>query len=343
MQSTASDVARLAGVSVSTVSRAIAAPHMVSATALHKVQQAAATLNYRPNRAARGLATGRTGNLGLVVPDLENPFFSSITKAVHNRARALGYALFVADTDEDSEEEPEIIGNLAKQVDGVILCSSRATDAELLERSHGTRVVLVNRKVGDLPSVSLDSRDGVRQAVRHLWALGHRHIAYAGGPRRSWIDSQRREALEVAASEFEGVDAEDLGAFQPYFSGGVAAADLLLASQATAVIAYNDLMAFGLLDRVKQRGQVVPRDLSVVSFDNIMLASSVSPPLTTASAAPQTLAREAIDLLRALMADDGPRVAEVAAPSRNLQRILPVDLQVRGSTGPVPYLGTAAR
>lgn len=336
MRSTASDVARLAGVSVSTVSRALTVPDKVSTSTRLRVQEVARGLGYHPNQAARGLATGRTGNLGLVIPDLENPYFSSITKAVQSRARSVGYAVFVADTDEDSQEEPEIIRNLAKQVDGVILCSSRASDAELVDRAKETRVILLNREAADLPSVTADNVDGMRQAVRHLWALGHRDIAYVGGPVRSWSDSQRRLGFERAGAELEGVRTQELGAFQPFFSGGVAAADIVLASGATAVVVYNDLMALGLLERVKERGIVVGRELSVVSFDDIMLSAAITPRLTTVAVPIPLLARTAIDLLLGLFEDGAgtPGVARTRVVS--LQHTIPVDLMVRGSTGPVP-------
>ncbi|GAA1642362.1 LacI family DNA-binding transcriptional regulator [Georgenia ruanii] len=334
MRSTARDVAKMAGVSISTVSRALSAPQKVATGTRQKVEQAARTLGYDPNLAARELATGRTGNLGLVIPDLENPFFASVTKAVQARARAAGHAVFVADTDEDTHQEPRLVRSLARQVDGVILCAPRVTDAELaaLEAAAHTRMILINRTCGDMPSVTADHVDGVRQALRHLRALGHRHIAYAGGPSRSWADQQRRAGLTTAAEELGDVTVDDLGAFAPVFSGGMAAADLVLASGATAVLAYNDLMAIGLLARARERGVEVPGELSVVSFDDIPLAVAVSPALTTVAVPVGMLARTAVDLLTEMI--DEERTGAVGPPARRSRLDLPVELKVRGTTGP---------
>jgi len=329
MRATANDVARLAEVSVSTVSRALSASDKVSPETRRRVQDAAERLGYRPNRAARDLATGRTDNLGLVIPDLENPYFSSITKAVHSRAHTLGYQLLVVDSDEDPRQETELVRRLARDVDGIIICSPRESDEEILRHARTARVVLVNREVDGLAAVSVDNADGVRQALRHLAALGHADVAYAGGPRTSWSDRGRRAAVETVGAEL-GVRTHDLGAFMPYFSGGVAAADLLLASPASAVVVFNDLMALGLLDRVKSRGVDVPADLSIVSFDDIMFASAVTPHLTSVAFPSRLMARQAIDLLLDLP-DDGTSVR----PQRHL---LPMELKVRASSGPAPAL-----
>ena len=336
MRSTARDVARMAGVSVSTVSRALSAPQKVATGTRQRVELAARTLGYDPNLAARELATGRTGNLGLVIPDLENPFFASVTKAVQARARAVGHAVFVADTDEDAHQEPRLVRSLARQVDGVILCAPRVTDAELraLEIAAQTRMILLNRQCGDMPSVTADHADGVRQALRHLRALGHRHIAYAGGPGRSWADQQRRTGLAVAGEELGDLTVEDLGAFAPVFSGGMAAADLVLASGASAVLAYNDLMALGLLARARERGVDVPGELSVVSFDDIPLAVAVSPALTTVAVPTGMLARTAVDLLVELIEEDRSGTSHDVPPARRSRHDLPVQLKVRGTTGP---------
>ncbi|WP_413452474.1 LacI family DNA-binding transcriptional regulator [Georgenia phoenicis] len=323
MRATAHDVGRLAGVSVSTVSRALTAPDKVSPDTRRRVLESAEQLGYRPSRAARDLATGRTENIGLVIPDLENPYFSSITKAVHARAHALGFHLFVTDTDEDPRQEPDVIRRLARDVDGIILCSPRTDTDQLLAHARETRIVLVNRETEGLDTVVPDNADGVRQALRHLAALGHREVAYAGGPGRSWADAQRRVAVATVGAEL-GLSTHDLGTFMPYFSGGVAAADLLLASPATAVVVFNDLMALGLLDRVKGRGVEVPRDLSIVSFDDIMFASAVTPHLSSVAFPNRLMARQAIELL---LADDG------SAPARHL---LPMELKVRASSGPAP-------
>jgi LacI family transcriptional regulator/LacI family repressor for deo operon, udp, cdd, tsx, nupC, and nupG len=296
------DVARAAGVSPATASRALSAPDLVAPARREHVQQVARELGYRPNRAARELITGRTGNLCLVVPDLENPFFAAVAKGVQARARALGFALLVADAEEDPRLEAELVGHLGAQVDGVVLCSPRMSEAELdrLSRDVLDRdvpLLLVNRLHGGLPSVVIDNADGVRQAVTHLHALGHRRIGFAGGPVGSWSDAQRRRGLEHASHGLRSVDVVDLGHFPPVFGGGVAAGDLVAASEVTAVLAHNDLLALGILSRLRARGVRVPEDVSVVGYDDIPAATLVSPALTTVTVPLARLGRAAVDLL----------------------------------------------
>lgn len=291
------DVARAAGVSPATASRALSAPDLVAPLRREQVQRVARELGYRPNRAARELITGRTGNLCLVVPDLENPFFAAVAKGVQARARTLGYAVFVADAEEDPRMESELVAHLGSQVDGAVLCSPRMSDEDLDHLSEEVPLVLVNRQHGTLPSVVIDNADGVRQAVTHLHALGHRRIAYAGGPADSWSDGRRRIGLQHPSHGLRQVEVVDLGHFAPVFAGGVAAADLVAASGATAVLAHNDLVALGILSRLQARGIRVPDDVSVVGYDDIPAATLVSPSLTTVTVPLARLGRESVDLL----------------------------------------------
>ncbi|GEK20342.1 LacI family transcriptional regulator [Cellulomonas xylanilytica] len=363
------DVARAAGVSPATASRALSAPDLVAPARREHVQQVARELGYRPNRAARELITGRTGNLCLVVPDLENPFFAAVAKGVQARARALGFALLVADAEEDPRLESELVGHLGAQVDGVILCSPRMTDAELdrLGRDvldDDVPLLLVNRLHGGLPSVVIDNTDGIRQAVTHLYALGHRRIGYAGGPVGSWSDAQRRRGLEHASHGLRSIDVVDLGHFPPLFGGGVAAGDLVAASGVTAVLAHNDLLALGILSRLRARGVRVPEDVSVVGYDDIPAATLVSPTLTTVTVPLARLGRAAVDLL--IEAGSVPTAAESAiaaglAAAERAQHGTPaitvgsigatpppasvligVELVVRASTGVAPAQSSVA-
>src|SRR5689334_20339707 len=159
MPATIRDVARLAGVSPSTVSRALSLPDMVNADTRARVRVAVERLRYQPNRAARGLITGRTGNVGLVVPDLANPFFASVVKGVQARARRDDVAVFVADTDEEPAAEAGLFRALAKQVDGLILCSPRSDAEELVEIADETNVVLINRWVDGIESIIFNDDD----------------------------------------------------------------------------------------------------------------------------------------------------------------------------------------
>lgn len=343
---TVHDVARAAGVSISTVSRALTAPERVAAATRDRVTRIAAELGYRPNLAASGLRMGRTHAVGLLVPDLENPYFASVTKSVQARARAEGYEVFVADTDEDADVEPELIGALAARTDGLLLASPRSGEAELRAALDGLTAVLASRELpaaapgtgsgtdGDsttpetVPFVAVDDADGVAQIIGHLHALGHRRVGVAAGPPSSWSGRRRVSGLVAAAARWD-LELVRLGTFQPYFAGGTQAADHAVASGVTAVVAFNDLMALGILDRLRQRGIDVPGRMSVVGFDDVQLATLVSPALTTVHAPLARLGRRAVDLLLARLRGGTPASVQ-----------LPVELTIRGSSGPAPA-GTA--
>jgi LacI family transcriptional regulator len=329
---TVHDVARAAGVSISTVSRALASPERVAAETRDRVTRIATELGYRPNHAASGLRMGRTHAVGLLVPDLENPYFATVTKAVQARARAEGYEVFVADSDEDADVEAELIGALAARTDGVLVASPRSDEAQLRAALVGVTAVLVSRELPapsgpgepEVPYVCVDDADGVAQALGHLSALGHRTVGVAAGPSSSWSGIRRVAGL-ITAAEQRDVDLVELGTFQPYFAGGVQAADHALASGVTAVVAFNDLMALGILDRLRHRGVGVPGEMSVVGFDDVQLATLVSPALTTVHAPLARLGRRAVDLLLVRLRGGTATSAQ-----------LPVELTIRGSTGPVP-------
>ncbi|MFE9957296.1 LacI family DNA-binding transcriptional regulator [Micromonospora sp. NPDC005299] len=324
MRATIREVARDAGVSPSTVSRALSMPDLVNPVTRERVLRAAQRLGYEPNRAARGLITGRTGNVGLIVPDLANPFFPSLVKGVQAKAREADYAVLLADTDEDPAAERDLVRVLAKQVDGLILCSPRGREEDIRALAATTTLVMVNRRFGKLPSVVFDNADGMRQAVAHLQALGHRRVGWVGGPRSSWSNRDRVRALH-AATAAAGMELLVAGNFPPQFEGGIAAADLVIASGVTSVIAYNDLMALGLLDRLRNRGVDVPREISVIGIDDIQMSAMSSPTLTTVSLTKEQAGRAAVDLLLALL--------EQPDGARNVRRELPTQLLVRGSTG----------
>jgi DNA-binding LacI/PurR family transcriptional regulator len=311
--------------SISTVSRAFHTPDLVRAQTRERVLDAAAHLGYTPNRAARGLITGRTANLGLVVPDVANPFFAALVKAAQARARVADYAVFLADTDEDPHTEEQVIRAMAKQVDGVIACSSRMSDANLRELAGLTSLVLVNRRSSGVPSVLMDMVVGMRQAVEHLHALGHRGCVFLSGPRSSWSNRQRGKALRATAERL-GMTATVLGPFEPGYEAGLHAADLALAESPTAILAYNDLMAAGVLGRLADRGVAVPDAVSVVGFDDIQMAALTSPSLTTVSVPTAAAGRAAVDLMLDALAQRSGNGRQGYG--------LRTELIVRASTGP---------
>ena len=326
MRTTVQDVARAAGVSVSTVSRALTGGAVSPATR-EAVVAVAHRLGYQPNRAARGLITGRTGNLGLIVPDLSNPFFADVAKGVTARARAVDCGVFISDTDEDPVAELEAIATLRHNTDGILLCSPRSSDTQLLAAADPRTTVLLHRRVPGMTSVVADIIDGIGQAVRHLLALGHRRIAFVAGPEGSWASRQRVTGLHDLARHHD-IDILPIGSVAPTFDGGILAGDLVLAGPATAVLAYNDLVATGLLHRLAARGAVVPDRMSVVGYDDVSLAGMSHPPLTSVAVPKDRAGAIGLDLL---LGRAGTVTAEHGA-----EVILPTTLVVRASTGVAP-------
>ncbi|PZS29219.1 MAG: LacI family transcriptional regulator [Pseudonocardiales bacterium] len=327
MSVTIHDVAHQAHVSASTVSRAFTTPEMVRTSTRERILRVADEVGYRPNRAARGLITGKTANIGLIVPDLGNPLFPAILKGAQARALLADHAVFLADTDEDPELEVSLIQAMAKQVDGIVLCSSRMSEKQLRGVLDLTDLTFLNRKVAGVPIVLIDSADGMRQAVEHLAALGHKKVAYLSGPPTSWSNRERRRGLR-AASRTTGVEAIELGPFAPKFEAGQQAADLVLATDVTAVLAFNDLIALGVLNRLADRGVGVPAEMSVIGFDDIAFAAMCTPPLTTVFIPKESAGRAAVELLLDWL--DKKSLGHTSGT----QRTLGTQLIVRSSTAP---------
>jgi DNA-binding LacI/PurR family transcriptional regulator len=316
------DVAREAEVAVSTVSRALSDPDRVNERTREHIQAVARELGYRPNRLAQALHTGRTGTLAVLVPDITNPHNFGLVRGAEAQARAAGSTLIIADTQGGPELEAAHLDRLASSVDGFLLASSRLSDAELRALAERSPVVLFNRRVEGLASLVTDSADGSRQIVEHLVALGHRSLAYLAGPSAAWSDSQRWRALSEHA-EAAGARIVRCGPFDPTLDGGPAAADVGLSTGATALVAFNDLLAIGVLRRLRERGVAVPEQVSVVGYDDIFGSDFCSPPLTTVAGPVDEAGRTLVDVLLA---------GRVPAPAITL----PTHLRVRGSTGPVP-------
>ena len=317
------DVAARAGVSPATVSRVFTQPDVVSIETRRRVLAVAEELRYVPHPVARSLARGRTGNLGIVVPDIANAFSSMITKAVQQEARRDGYALFVAGSDELPQDELEWARAMAPQVDGLLLVSPLMPDGGLAELADVAPVVLVNRELDGIPAVLTDTAEATGHAVEHLHALGHREILYLAGP-TGYSNSMRLRGYREACARL-GIEAAELGPFNARFSAGIRAADLVLATSATAVVAYNDEVAVGVINRLADRGVRVPHDISIVGYDDTSLAEMVTPRLTTVRLPMEAVGRTATRML--LDAIDG---RDNTAPS---PLALPAELIIRNSTG----------
>ena len=299
---TIADVARTVGVSMMTVSRVVNDSGPVSESTRQRVLLAVGELGYRPSGLARGLATQRSATIGLVVPDVANPFFAGVAKGVEQIAYAEGYNVFLGNTSEDPERELAMLHSLEeKRVDGLVLCSSRLRDDEL----HGalrwhSAVVLVNRRLQGYGSVLIDEQAGVKALVGHLLAGEREWIGLLAGPPNSHSSQQRvqgyRSALQDAGRKHDDAWMQHC---TPAVEGGLAAATALLTAhpRLDALLCYNDLVAVGALQAAANLGRVVPDDLAITGFDDIPISALVSPPLTTCHVPVQDIGVEAMRLL----------------------------------------------
>ncbi len=317
---TLADVATLAGVSSATVSRALSRGETVRSETRRRVLRAIEALDYRPNRAARGLSTGRSGALGILVPDISNPFFAELIRSTQARARALDKVLLIADTEQSPDEELDLLESLAGQVDGIIVCSPRFDRKARLPQLADVPMVFVNRRMEGVPTVVIDQGAIVRLSVQHLRDLGHRRLAFLAGPEHLWSSQRRVEAVRAMDPD-DDVQLDLLGPFEATFQGGASAAEPLLESGAAGVIAFNDLMALGLMARLTAMGILVPEQMSVIGSDDVPLASMWTPTLTTVSAPVRAAGDSAVDLLSALI--------EANTRKANAGRAAPEPLPVR--------------
>ena len=320
------DVARVAGVAASTVSRALSKPGRVSFKTAEHVRRVAEDLGYRSGHLQRDVASTRgTGMLAMIVADIANPVFFGMIRGAERAAVERGYTLLVVETQESTPAEEAAAVRLSGCTDGLILSSSRLSDAVIRGLAKEHPVVLLNRSVGEVTSILSDNVHAMKKATEHLVELGHRSICYLAGPDASWADGMRWRGLREAAVELD-LHVRRLGPFLPTMRGGAVAADGWLLRPSTAVIAYNDLMAIGFLRAVQAAGRAVPGDVSVIGFDNIVDASLVEPRLTTVAAPLVSLGSTAVaHLLRGASARDETLADPVMLPSK---------LIVRGSTGP---------
>jgi LacI family transcriptional regulator len=256
-------IAKTLGVSRSTVSRAFTRPNLLRPETVQRVLKAAESLGYAPNQAARALSTGHSGVLALIVPDIANPFFPPLIRAAQGAADQRDFCVLLGDSAENPAQETRLISRFSPQVDGIVLASSRLANADLAAQVRRQPLVLINRDIAQVPRVLVDSRTGVMQAVAHLGELGHSRIAYVGGPVSSWSDHQRRRAVTAASTE-HGMRLTMLHAKPATYPGGASTVEGLLDNGCTAVLAFDDVVAHGIMAGLAERGARVPDDVSVI-------------------------------------------------------------------------------
>lgn len=334
------DVARLAGVSVATVSRTLARPEVVSEETRTRVLAAVRDTSYTPNISARNLRVRKTMVVLVAVPDIANPFFAEILQGIDDTLSAAGYGLVIANLAGPPEKEARYVDLVcAGQADGVLLLCGhviRSRDRDV--RDAHVPLVAACEYIPSVtfPQICIDNAGAAREAVRHLIELGHTRIAYLSGPPSNILERQRLEGYRQALKD-AGIAAVD-GLIMPgdfTFRTGVEAGRALLALapelRPTALFAANDEMAIGLIKTVQAGGLRVPRDLSVVGFDGIPYADYCEPTLTTVVQPRRELGAGAAAELIALMTTD------TSAVRKDIE--LPAALVLRDSTCPPPGRG----
>ena len=313
---TLADVAVEAGVHPSTVSRVLSRPQLIGEPTRTTVHAAIHKLGYTPNRAARQLAGGRIGAIGVLVPDITNPFFAHVVRSVQQGCRRNGLTMLLADTDQREADELSEARALAGSVDGFVVCSPVAATQQWLQVVGTAPLVFVNRRANGVASVALDQQAIIELGVTHLRAAGHRSIAVVRGPHSYWSSRERDRVVR----RLPGL--VTYGPVRPDFEAGITLATDLMRSNVTGVLAFNDVQALGIVAGYRAAGRSVPRDLSVVGSDDIADAAMSNPPLTTVAAPVQQLGDAAFDLLARLLAGaiERPEIT------------LPVTLTVRAST-----------
>jgi LacI family transcriptional regulator, galactose operon repressor len=339
------DVARIAGVSPATVSHAFSAKRPVSERTRARVHAAAVRTGYRPSQLAAAMVTGRTRTLGVVVPDIANPFFSELVRGAEATAMAAGYMTIVCSSELDPDLEDRCVEVLTdKRVDSLLYLPGTTRRHRCLEDSalRRTPLVVIDEEMPDLPAhasiVTSDNEEGGVAAARHLAGLGHAEIGVVAGPAGLPTAEARLRGF-VAALTSQGIaigPQRILRAVSYTREAGLIAGASLLAHQPdiTAVFCANDLIALGLMKAAVEANRVVGRDLSVAGFDDSFVAELVSPALTTIRQPIAELGRRAAGLAIGAIEGRGwqPR-----------REVLPVQLVVRGSTAPAPVGAPGAR
>lgn len=318
------DIAELAGVNPSTVSRALSKPGRVSAKTQQKILDAAEELNYQVNIFARALPTGKTQTVGLIVSDITNPAFFDIIRGAETAASGRNYTLMLAESTESAALELVAAKRMLATVDALILASPRLSDEEIQKLAGQKPVVVTNRRVTGVGSVVADTEVGVAEAVRHLADLGHTSIAYVAGPERSWMSKRRWETIK-ARCDWHGIAVVTVASGAPTVDGGRHSAVAVRGGEATAVFCYNDLMAIGLMRELQSAGIHIPTELSILGFDNIFGSDFTTPPLSTIKSPLHELGVTALTLVLDSTEGDGDE-----RPDSTLS----TELVLRGSTGP---------
>lgn len=328
------DVAAAAGVTIATASRSLTGAYGVHPETRKRVMETATLLNYKPNRSARALVTGHSNVIGLVVSDVRNPYFAEVARGAEDAAYAAGFDLLLCNSDLYADRQMRYINSLLeKRVEGIIMNSvanlSRKDQTFIVD--SGVPVVLLYQSAGGTPfsTVSADSERGGELAAEYLLAHGHRHMMYLAGSRQHANLSKRAQGFLQVVRRF-GHKAEAGVMYGTHtLAGGYEIARSLFRKlgNTTAIATANDVIAFGVIKAAIELGVNIPRDVSLIGFDDVELASIVHPPLTTIRQSKYEIGGAAVDILLRLAAgkDRSPE-----------HRVLGVELVERASVGAPP-------
>jgi DNA-binding LacI/PurR family transcriptional regulator len=323
------DVAKRAAVSIATVSRAVNGISTVDPELAKRVWKAVEEVGYVPNPQARALVSGRSRMLGLIVSEITNPFFPELVQEFENLAVAQGYEVMIGSTNYDPTRTESLIRRmLQRNVDGVAVMTFGIEEdlvKKLVESEFPLVFVDAGPKLPNIRVLKVDYGEGIREAVQHLAALGHRTIAFISGPLRLRSAVLRRDAFLSSMAELGlKAPAGHIVEGDHTMEGGMVAIERLVAHAQlpTAVVCSNDMTAIGVLHGLYRTTHKVPDDISVVGFDDIHLAQFMLPPLTTVQMSCKHLAAAAVQALRAGIEPDHPRAAqkEWAIPTRLVVR-----------------------
>jgi DNA-binding LacI/PurR family transcriptional regulator len=339
MPITIKDVARESGVNSSTVSRALNNGYGVNEETRKHVIEVATRLNYRTNQVARGLVTGRSHTIGLVVSDIRNPFFAEVARGAEDAAHRAGHDLVLCNSDLKAEKQMSYFDSLlAKRVDGIVMNSvavlSHAQQDQL--RAAGVPIVLLNRSSDyrRFSSVLGDNLQGGEIAGNYLIDLGHTKVVHITGPRAHGNLADRAKGF-LKAFHDRGLPEPGVIYGEHTFAGGYESANQLLGPDRsiTAIFAGNDVLAFGCIRTAIEKGLRIPDDLSIIGFDNVEISQITSPPLTTVDQPKYEIGRAAIEMLLNMMAKDG-----ICEPEHRIIGVRLIERQscrrVSGSAGP---------
>jgi LacI family transcriptional regulator len=330
MAVTIKDVARAAGVSVASVSRALNGHENVTDTTRQRIVEVANRLRYMPNDAARSLITRRTQTIGAILPDLHGEFFSELIRGIDLAARTRGLHLLVSSSHGDADEAAAALRSMQGRVDGLLIMSPHA-DPRLLDANlpDSLPAVIMNARAGQsrYPTLNIDNHGGALAMTNHLIACGHRRIAFIAGPAGNLdADERRRGYHDALAAAGLACEAKVLIGDFSEESGYAAGHELFgYPQRPDAVFAANDMMAIGCLFALAERDLVIPIDIAIAGFDDIPIARYVTPPMTTVRVRIADLGRSALIRL----------VAEMEAPgsSSSAPQVLPCEVVVRTSCG----------